>query len=330
MNGQWIGEYNGTNNGSIIVNVDDRGDHFEGVAYLLQSNSSLPSSAASFTTKDKSNEFEFKTQVIMPIHPSTRVPDTWDNLKGFYPDASISKDACVRGSWDKEKLILKWETDIGVEGECRLPKSKAEQKSEYQPIEDITNWDDYKNHVMSWENRSLFRGQNKQKRLRTAFHKTGRANLIRFMQKDIPALYQHLSSRTRHVFNLDNPDENGAFYNLVQHHGYPTPLLDWSFSPYVAAFFAYRDITKLKALQAEEDEKVRIFVFDQQQWENDDLFKSRHLQVSWPYLTIIESIALENERVLPQQAVSTLTNVDDIESFIKINGMSQVKVAFFS
>jgi len=34
-------------------------------------------------------------------------------------------------------------------------------------------------------------------------------------------------------------------------------------------------------------------------------------------LSIGEFIAIENERMIPQQAVSTLSNVDDIESYIR-------------
>ncbi len=37
-----------------------------------------------------------------------------------------------------------------------------------------------------------------------------------------------------------------AFLLYLRHHGYPSPLLDWSRSPYVAAFFAFNNATPSK------------------------------------------------------------------------------------
>jgi hypothetical protein len=57
-------------------------------------------------------------------------------------------------------------------------------------------------------------------------------------------------------------------------------------------------------------------VFDQLQWRSD-WNQLVMLATAAPHLSIGEFLAIENERLIPQQAASTVTNVDDIESYIK-------------
>ena len=323
MNGQWIGKYAGTNSGSVIVNLDDMGDHYEGVAFLRDEDSRLPIIQTLLKTDDKSKTFHFKTSIILAINPQNRMPDSWDKVKNQYPEVTFPSEAEVRGDWNEERLAISCTTDIGSSVSATLPKSNADKPSEYLPL--IKNWNEYKNYVSTLEGRRyLFRGQSEPWRLRTRFHRTGRADLGRFINEDIPTLHKHLSARTRHVFNLEIPNENGAFFNLVQHHGYPTPLLDWTYSPYAAAFFAYREISNSEAAKAKDDRKVRIFFFDQKQW-RDDLEQIQLLNTAFPHFSVMEFIAIDNERMVPQQAASSVTNIDDIESYIKSNESKEKK-----
>lgn len=315
MRGQWMGKSTGTNTGTVIANFDELQSHYQGIAYLLDDNGLIPSSAAFFKTEDKNSNFHFRAN-ITPIDPITGVFANWENIKQhFKPDVQVPQYADVKGSWNNDSMNLSWNTPIGTNGTIALLRSRADQPSELVPVE--KDWTAYKQYVSGLVGkRYIFRGQKYPWRLRTSFHRTERADLNRFLNDDIPVLHKHLSAKTKHVYNLQNAEENGAFFNLVQHHGYPTPLLDWTYSPYVAAFFAYRGISNEESANADPSKKVRIHIFDQAQWKAD--WRQLYMVLAAaPHVSIGEYMAIENDRSIPQQAASTVTNLDDIESYIK-------------
>jgi hypothetical protein len=317
MNGQWIGTYtSGDVTGRIHINIDELESNYFGTAYVFSNDPKLPTTVAYFLTTNKDRDFTFSTDNLKTIHPHSAEEKPWEEVKDLYPGATFSKNVDVQGSVNRDSLTLSWTTDIGLSGSCSLPRSKADQPSEL--ASDERDWGGFKTFALEQapsQARLFFRGQRKQWRLRTPFHRSGRANMWRYVFNDIPALHKNLSARTKHFFKLDQQDEFGAFISLIQHHGYPTPVLDWTSSPYVAAYFAYRGITNEEAENAPVDAKVRILVFDAQTW-IQRYEAITHLVHPKLYVTVRDFIAIENERIVPQQASSTVTSVDDVETFI--------------
>ena len=213
------------------------------------------------------------------------------------------------------EILITWKTDIGTNGEGKLFKSKAHTITELKPLPNVQSWSDFKAFVQTFEPyRYAFRGhEDSTWRLRTSFHRTGRTSLDTFGIQDVPALHRHLSGLTSHRFDLAHSNDYASFLNLAQHHGYPTPLLDWTQSPFVGAYFAFRDLRRDKL---DPDRKVRVLIFDARTWNAIPGNRASVLMPGYLHVSMLEPLATDNPRVLPQQSISMVTNVDDIERHI--------------
>lgn len=310
LRGQWIGPYVGGARGFLVVNVDEYPDHFQGAASVLPSTSEIPSSVGYFTTTNK--DVNQKVQVrLNPVHPRTLEEVDWAEINELYPDdVTHSSHATAHLVQQGATLQLTVDSSAG-HFTANLTKSVASGESSIAGIP--MSWEQFKNYLSNLpKSRFLFRGQKKPWRLCTSFHRKGRFRVREFIENDVRSLHRRLSGITSHYFDLEKSEQNGAFYNLLQHHGYPTPLLDWSYSPYVAAFFAYRGVNRSGV---DNSEKVRIYLFDYLEWQT--LYKqSDHIDPPLPHLSVMEFISIANPRQVPQQAVTTATNLVDIESYI--------------
>lgn len=312
MKGQWLGTYTGSVEGNVMINIDEVDDHFRGVAYVRPHDIRIPSSIAYFKTNDKSTSQKLIAE-IYPIDPSTGFQSTWEQVKKYYSDDvthSNESDVKIKFFKSKNKLSIKSKSQIGTVLEAEIERPAESSKSKIVGKE--LTWDEFKNHVSKLsKSQFLFRGQKEPWRLRTAFHRRGRYRISEFTGVDVKQLHKRLSAITSHYFDLSVPEQNGSFFNLLQHHGYPTPLLDWSYSPYVSAFFAFRDWP----IKYEGNGNVRIYVFNNEAWKAS-FRQIENLDPPFPHLSVMEFIAIDNPRLVPQQAVTTVTNLDDIEAYI--------------
>lgn len=160
----------------------------------------------------------------------------------------------------------------------------------------------------------LFRGLSSNKHgLKTALARKGRLNIWRYCSQEITAMAARVQGHLNHAHDVRTFGGLVTLLGVAQHHGFPTPLMDWTYSPFIAAYFAYKYVDTQKSYK--EDERVRIWCikhytalpyWSAPQFSSD--FPNNPFFGAEPILARLELPTLGNHRAFPQQATAIATN----------------------
>jgi hypothetical protein len=311
--GQWIGQLVELNAPEGIATLSIEADRLDQTFACIQQGTTVPASRVDFSYDVAGDRFTAKSRVPPLAYDAKTyalVPPQQHSAAGQFTYANkIEVEGKIEESPTTGKTISgTWRGDTGVTGAFKLENALTIKS----PPDQVMQWNSFKDYVANLvrnPSEHLFRGQGSNEwRLITSFHRLNRYDLVRYRDAESRKLAMELSARLGRRYDISNGNDFGAVLSLAQHHGFPTPLLDWSRSPYIAAYFALSDLIKAAS-------HARIFVLNLGEWMK--LSQPATITDPAPAVSVREFEAHDNPRHVPQQSCHTFSNVADIEGWIR-------------
>ena len=317
MHGQWLGTIEGEYQGTIRLELENRGDGLYGhafVFYLLEYG--LPGfsfqlrlpKVAPFVAQTETT-YLYSTGGIMSRDERL---DCEEKLIEKFGELPLPATINAEFTFDDSNLTINWSAPDQEAQSINLVRSEIKNASALVARTDITSWDQFRQWAILQKPRAhIFRGQCLPTKLTSTFHRTWRKDLSTWVLNDVRMLFGSLIEKVSYPLQLGNLEHNAAVWSILQHHGYPTPMIDWTYSPFVAAYFAFQNA------EVGQHDCPRIFILDQAAWNEKYGRQAFIVDLAPPQLIVLESLAIGNPRTGPQQALSTVTNLADVEAFIR-------------